>query len=56
MRILTSIMRGFIDFFGITQPSPKQQRLAAWFICSLLALIVLGTTGVFLVVAFSFGK
>jgi len=56
MGIFTFITQGFIDFFGITRPTPKQQRIATWFICSLLALIVLGATGVFLFVAFAFGK
>ena len=38
-RFLTRI---FIDVFGITHPTPQQERRAAWFICSLLAFIVIG--------------
>ena len=48
------ITRGFIDFFGITQPTPKQEQRAAWFICSLLLLIMIsaGLTFTFIVRAF----
>jgi hypothetical protein len=50
------VTRGFIDFFGITQPTPKQERQAQWFICGLLALIVLFAAAVFLIVVFAFGR
>ena len=48
------VTRGFIDFFGITQPTPQQERQAQWFICGLLALIVVFAAAVFsiLVVVF----
>lgn len=41
------LTRAFIDVFGITHPTEQQERRAAWFICSLLALIVLGIAFVF---------
>jgi len=50
------ITNGFINFFGITQPTPAQERQAAWFICGLLALIVLGAAAVFGVIVFAFGR
>jgi len=49
------ITRGFIDFFGITKPTPTQERQAAWFITGLLALIVLLAGAVFLAVVLAFG-
>lgn len=36
------LTRAFIDVFGITHPTPKQERTAGWFICTMLAMIVLG--------------
>jgi Mg2+ and Co2+ transporter CorA len=50
------VTTGFINFFGITQPTPEQERRAAWFICGLLALIVLGAAAVFGVIVMSFGR
>jgi len=38
-RLLTRV---FIDVFGITHPTEQQEKRATWFICSLLALIVVG--------------
>ena len=55
MGFIQFITRGFIDFFGITQPTPKQERQAGWFIFGLLVLIVLMAAGVFLLVVFAFG-
>jgi hypothetical protein len=52
-RFITS---GFINFFGITQPTPKQERQAAWFICGLLALIILSAALVFTVIVMAFGR
>jgi hypothetical protein len=49
------ITRSFIDFFGITQPTPRQERQAAWFICSLLAFILILAAAIFLVVVMAFG-
>jgi hypothetical protein len=42
------LARAFIDVFGITHPTPRQERRAAWFICTLLALILLGIAAFFL--------
>jgi hypothetical protein len=42
------LTRAFIDVFGITHPTPRQERRAAWFICTLLALILLGVAAFFL--------
>jgi hypothetical protein len=53
MGLLRFITRGFINFFGITQPTPKQERQATWFICGLLVLVVLMAGGVFAVVVMS---
>jgi hypothetical protein len=57
MGFFRAITNGFINFFGITQPTPEQERRAAWFICSLLVLTVLTAAAVFslLVVAFGHG-
>jgi hypothetical protein len=49
------VTNGFINFFGITQPTPKQERLAAWFICGLLVLVVVVAALVFTVIVMSFG-
>jgi hypothetical protein len=54
--IFQFITRGFIDFFGITQPSPQQQKQATVFIVSLLALILVGAGLVFAVVVLAFGR
>lgn len=43
------LTRAFIDVFGITHPTPQQERRAAWFVCTLLSLIVLGFAFVFFV-------
>jgi hypothetical protein len=56
MGILRFITRSFIDFFGITQPTPKQERQAAWFITGLLVLILVMATLAFAVVVMSFGR
>jgi len=50
------VTNGFINFFGITQPTPKQELQAAWFICSLLALIVLLAALVFTAIVMAFGR
>ena len=39
MGLLRFITHGFINFFGITQPTPRQERQATLFICGLLVLI-----------------
>ena len=56
MNLLRYFASAFINFFGITQPTPAQERQAAWFICGLLALIVLGAAAVFGVIVFAFGR
>lgn len=55
MGFLRMIARGFINFFGITQPTPKQEQQAVWFICGLLVLIVVTAAGVFGVLMIGFG-
>jgi len=55
MSVVNFITQGFIDFFGITRPTAQEQKRAAWFICALLALIVLGTAAIFFLVAYTFG-
>jgi hypothetical protein len=42
MGLLRFVTRWFINFFGITEPTPVQERQAAWFICGLLALTLVG--------------
>ncbi len=42
MGFLLLIARSFINTFGITQPGPEGERRAAYFIGTLLALIVVG--------------
>jgi len=36
------VTRAFIDAFGITHPTAKQESKAMWFICSMLGLIGIG--------------
>jgi hypothetical protein len=50
------VTHGFINFFGITQPTPKQERQATLFISALLAFIVLFAALVFAVVVMAFGR
>jgi len=56
MGLLRFVTRWFINFFGITQPTAQQERQAAWFICGLLGLIVLGAAAAFAVVVLGFGR
>ena len=56
MGLLRMIARGFINFFGITQPTPKQEQQAAWFICGLLVLIVAMAAVVFGVLVMGVGR
>ncbi len=49
MRLIRFVTNVFIDVFGITHPSPAEERRAAWFICGSLALIVGGLASVFVV-------
>jgi hypothetical protein len=56
MDLLRFVTRWFINFFGITQPTPAQERQAAWFICGLLGLVILGAAAVFGVLVMGFGR
>lgn len=56
MGLLRFVTRWFINFFGITEPTPVQERQAAWFICGLLALTLVGAAGVFGVLVMGFGR
>ena len=47
MGLFGLITRAFIDAFGITHPTARQERAATWYISSLLGLIVLGMVLVF---------
>jgi len=42
--VISFIANWFIDFFGITHPTERQRRMAAWFIVGLMTatLAVLG--------------
>ena len=55
MGLLRFITHGFINFFGITQPTPKQERQATFFICGLLVLILVMAGLTFAVIATRFG-
>lgn len=41
MQLFLPIARAFINVFGITQPTPAQEKQAAWFIGTLLILVLL---------------
>lgn len=56
MGLIRAITSGFINFFGITQPTPKQERQAQWFITGLLVLIVVAAAAVFGVIVMAFGR
>jgi len=56
MGLLRFVTRWFINFFGITQPTPAQERQAAWFICGLLGLILVASAAVFGVVVLGLGR
>jgi hypothetical protein len=47
MPLLYFVVDLFIDVFGITRPSEKARRQAAFFILGLLALAVAGAAGAF---------
>lgn len=49
MALIRFITNVFIDVFGITHPSPAEERRAAWFICGSLLVIVAGLASVFAV-------
>jgi len=50
------VTNGFINFFGITQPTPKQEKQATWFISGLLAFILVFAALVFAVIVMAFGR
>ena len=56
MGFFRAITNGFINFFGITQPTPQQERRAAWFICSLLVVILASAAAVFSLIVMAFGR
>jgi len=56
MGLIRAVTTGFINFFGITQPTPKQERQAQLFITGLLALIVVAAVLVFVVIVMAFGR
>lgn len=41
------LTRVFIDVFGITRPTPRQERLATWFISAMLGLLAAAATAFF---------
>ncbi len=50
MNVLEALSTAFINTFGITQPTDKTRRQAAWFILGLMALvlIIIVAIGIFL--------
>jgi hypothetical protein len=40
MRPLLFLSNAFINTFGITQPSPKDERRTAWFIAIMLLFVI----------------
>jgi hypothetical protein len=42
MRLFEALAGAFINTFGITQPTDKTRRQAAWFILGLLTLVLCG--------------
>lgn len=51
MRLLLFLARAFIQTFGITQPTPQQERRAAWFIGALCFAIVAAVVTAFVAFA-----
>ena len=51
MKLLEALASAFINTFGITQPTEKTRRRAAWFILALLIVMVV----VVVIVGLSFG-
>ena len=50
MRPLLFLSNAFINTFGITQPSPKDERRIAWFIATMLILVIAAVATVAVVV------
>lgn len=49
MQPLLFLARAFINTFGITAPTPENERRVAWFIGGLLLLVLLAVVGTGLV-------
>ena len=49
MRILYFLADTFISTFGITQPTEKARRQAAFFILALMTIVIVGATSAFFV-------
>ena len=43
MTMLRTLVRAFINFFGITKPTPEMERRATWFIGTLMLAVALLT-------------
>jgi hypothetical protein len=50
MQLLEALAGAFINTFGITQPTDKTRRRAAWFILGMLALVFFGLIAAGLVI------
>ena len=50
MNVLETLSTAFINTFGITQPTEKARRQAAWFILGLMTvvLVIIVAVGIFL--------
>jgi hypothetical protein len=55
MRLLILVARTFIDAFGITHPSPQEERKAAIFIVSLLGFFLAVAIGIIFAVYYYSG-
>ncbi len=42
MNPLRFVVDAFVNTFGITKPSERQQQMAGWFIAGMLLLVILG--------------
>ncbi len=51
MKFLYFLANTFIDTFGITRPTEKARRQAAFFILTLLILVLAGAVATFVVVS-----
>lgn len=49
MKFILLIANAFINTMGITQPSPKAETRAAWFIVTLLSVILAAVTTIAIV-------
>jgi hypothetical protein len=56
MRLLILFARAFIDAFGITHPSPAEERKVAIFIASLLGLFLIIALGIIFAVYYYSGR